>query len=210
MSFKKLSSVELAELTDKERELYQAELMSREPFDHNHYVERAKIEERKPNKPAFRPKPLDDEKPEEGYSILAIIPSEYSELDGMSPAAITTMIKEQIASNDEHTQGVVGSKPALEPHVYEGTLNGVPGYKPMVMKYFTIEPENVGFKILDIEASNLGVRVSFVPHGPKAGIVQSWIDNRDISFRLYPRIGKTPSGEPTFIVFDMDYELLLP
>lgn len=210
MSFKKLSSVELAELSDKEREMYQAELMSREPFDPNHYVERAKIEERKPNKPTFRPKPLDDEKPEEGYSILAIIPSEYYALDGMSPAQIATMIKEQIASNDEHTLGIVGSKPALEPHVYEGTLNGVPGYKPMVMKFFTIEPEDVGFKIIDIEASNLGVRVSFVPHGPKADIVQGWIDNRDISFRLYPRIGKMPNGEPTFIVFDMDYELLLP
>ncbi|UPT54049.1 hypothetical protein [Vibrio phage phiKT1019] len=206
--FKKLSSSELQHLSPKDLESYQLELMKHEKFNAGEYLEHNKPKIRQPNKPLYRPILKDEEDPSQGWEIVGILSSEFEKFKDGEVTNIVNSIKEELQQGE--LVGEVGARPDIDFSMYKATLEGVKGYKQLIRGHFSLKENRVGFRVLDIRMGRSGVHITFIPHGPLAEIVTKWIEDKETSFRMYPRLGYDTNLQQTFITFDLDKENLMP
>lgn len=206
--FKKLSSEELQNMSPKDLERYQLELMKHEKFDVGEYLEHNKAVDRSPNNPLYRPSLVDEEVPEKGWTVYGVVASEFTSFKDVTIDEIVSKVKEELAQGE--VVGEIGTRPPLEFHMYKATLEGVKGYKQLIRGHFSLKESRIGFRITNIRLGRSGIHIDFVPHGPLAETTQRWIDDRKVSFRCYPRLGYNTELKETFICFDLDKENLMP
>ncbi|BAW98326.1 hypothetical protein [Vibrio phage pTD1] len=206
MAFKKLTGEEIRNLSEAEVEVYLKELAIHDPFDWDKFYEENPPVAIKRN-PGYRPTPLDPDQPNAAYSIMAATVSEMDRA-GVRAKDIVESVKRTLA--DGEFLASLGYIPPIDYIYYEQTKKGIKGYGDMIRNYFNVDENLIGAKILEIRLTSQGLRVDFVPHGPLAHIVEKWIEDKETSFRFYPRIGLNTSLEPEFITFDLDLETMLP
>lgn len=206
MAFKKLTSAEIRALDEDQLEAYLEQVAIHDPFDWDKYIEENKVE-RPIRKPNYRPTELDEEDPNAVYTLFA---ASISELDkaGVTGREVIEHVNALIEKDEAYA--TLGYVPPIERIYYENTKNGITGYGNMIRNYFNLNPKHIGVKIHGIRMTGRGIHVDFLPHGPKAGVVENWIKTENLSFRFYLRVGLNVDLEPQFITFDLDREIFLP
>ncbi|UVD32270.1 hypothetical protein [Vibrio phage phiKT1028] len=207
MAFKKLTSAEINQLNEVELESYLSELSKHEPFDKDAYLEKHPTSDYV-RPPSYRPSLIDEENPDSGFRILGATVAEVDRA-GLKAGAIVEQIREWIATEPDPL-GVIGFISPIDRICYEKTIEGVTGYGDMIRNYFTLNPNRYAFRFLNAKLTSKGIFVDFIPEGPCASVLEQWLEDETVSFRMYMRVGLNTSLEPQLITFDIDREITLP